>query len=508
MKRLTAFIMLITFSISMNIHICYAQNDKSYDKMELMIEGALEDSDPTDGSPWNRESPSAFKWSYINGCMISAIMDIYDIKGDSRYLDFANTYMGHFMGTTNNSKTGYINSKTGFDYTKYTLDDLNSGKALIALTTANASNSSKFKKAVSQTLYTDILQYIVKNQKTAENSLWHKKSYPYQVWLDGIYMETPFWLEYELEIGNDKDKFMYAADHVVNQIKNVYDKLRDPATGLYYHGYDAQADKTSGSYDRSNAQSWAEKDTGHSANFWLRGTGWYAMALTDDIDIMTRAEKKFGIDLTDKKEYIAKIYTELMDSLLKYQDSSTKLWYQVIDKGSQQYNYIETSGSAAIAYSLMKGCNIGIADESYYNKGLEVFNSLYENKIVYKDDTHVKVIDICQTAGLGGSSSSAVSGPRHTSRDGSYEYYVSEKKVDDDAKGMAPIIFAYCEILRHKIPGDVDMNGSLEQKDAYIILKHISGIEPLTENAAEYADYNKDGSTDLKDVAEILKAVK
>lgn len=507
MKKITAFIILITVIMNINVYAA----DKDYGKMELMLSGALEDSDPTNGSPWNCESPNQFKWSYINGCMISAVMDMYDITGDKKYLDFADTYMGHFMGSSNNKNSGYINSGTGFNYKNYTLDDLNCGKALLELMAKNTSNKSKYQNAVKQTLYTDILQYIIKNQKTAENSLWHKKSYPYQVWLDGIYMETPFWLEYELELG-DKDSFMTAANHVTNQIKNVYDKMRDPATGLYYHGYDAQADKTSKSYKKSSAMSWAETDTGHSASFWLRGTGWYSMALVDDIELMTRAEEKFGIDLTDKKEYIAKVYTELMTSLLNYQDNDTKLWYQVIDKGGQKYNYIETSGSAAIAYSLIKGCNIGIADESFYNRGLEVFNSIYDNKIIYKDSSHVKVTDICQTAGLAGPSSGATSssatiGPKHTARDGSYDYYVSEKTVDDDAKGAAPVIFAYCEILKHNRLGDVNQSGELDSNDAQLVLKHISDIKKLPDNVLEYADYNGDNAIDLRDVSSILGAL-
>lgn len=506
MKRFIAFILSAVMLMSVNTYAS-AEDAERYHKMDLMIEGALKDSDPTNGSPWNCESPTQFKWSYINGCMISAVMDMYDITGESKYLDFANTYMGHFIGTSNNSTTGYINSKASFKYKNYTLDDLNSGKALIELITAGASNSSKFRNAVKQTLYTDILQYIIKNQKTAENSLWHKKSYPYQVWLDGIYMETPFWLEYELDIANSKSSFMTAADHVTHQIENVYNKMRDPATGLYYHGYDAQADINSKSYNPGSAQSWAAKDKGHSAGFWLRGTGWYAMALVDDIELMTRAEEKFGIDLTDKKDYFTKVYTELMNSLLNYQDADSRLWYQVIDKGGKEYNYIETSGSAAISYALMKGFNMGIADKRFYDKGLEVFNSLCDNKVVYKDSSSVKVIDICQTGGLGGTSGSATIGPKHNARDGSYEYYVSEKKVDDDAKGTAPMIFAYCEILKHGIAGDVDESGSVDSIDARFLLKHISGIETLSEKALGNADVNGDGNIDLLDVSTILKDV-
>lgn len=425
-----------------------------YDKMELLIEQMMEEDGPENGSLWNKESESKFKWTYINGCMASAMMMLGNVKNDEKYREFADNYMSPFVSTSESSKSGYINSDTGFDYSKYTLDDLNSGKALIELISSGSQNSDKYTKAVSETLYTDILQYMLSNKTTAEGNIWHKDVYPYQVWLDGIYMETPFWLEYELEIGNDADSFIKAADNVTKQIENVYTKLRNSSTGLYYHGYDAQADKSSGSYDPSSAMDWAETGTGHSESSWLRGTGWYAMALVDNIELMQKAEAKFNIDLSVQKDSLVNIYTDLMDSMLKYQDPDTKLWYQVIDKTGENYNYLETSGSAAMSYALMKGYNIGITDISYYNSGLEIFRSLCDNKLEYTDNNTVTLKDICITAGLAGpssgaTSSSATSGPKYNKRDGSYNYYVSEKTVENDAKGVAPLIFAYCQILEY-----------------------------------------------------------
>lgn len=433
-------------------------DSERFDKMELLIEQMREETDPTDGSLWNKENTSAFKWSYINGCMASAMMMLGNIKGDESYKTFADNYMSPFIGTSNSSTKGYI-ADNNFKISNYTLDDLNSGKALIELIASGSSNSSKYKNAVSSTLYSNVLQYILSNQTTSEGNLWHKKTYPYQVWLDGIYMETPFWLEYELEVANDSTSFINACDNVTKQLQNVYSKLRNNSTGLYYHGYDAQADSSSGSYNPSSAMSWAASGTGHSANYWLRGTGWYAMALVDNIAFIQKAEKKFSIDLSAQKNTLIDIYKDLMNSMLKYQDSDTKLWYQVIDKPEENYNYLETSGSAAMSYALMKGYNIGIADNSYYNKGLEVFRSLCDNKLLYtNNNSQVTLTDICMTAGLAGpssgsTSSSATRGPGYKNRDGSYNYYISERTVENDAKGVAPLMFAYCQILDYNNNG-------------------------------------------------------
>lgn len=443
-------------------------DSQRFEKIELLIGQMLEEDGPTNGSLWNMESTTAFKWSYINGCMVSAMMQLYDIKGDEGYKTFADNYMSPFISTTNNSTRGYI-APTNFKITNYTLDDLNCGKALIELIASGSENSPKYINAVSDTLYTGVLKGMLSSKTTAEGNLWHKNAYPYQVWLDGIYMETPFWLEYELELGNSSQRFITAANHVTNQIENVYNKLRNSTTGLYYHGYDAQADSSSGNYNPSSAMDWAESGTGHSANYWLRGTGWYAMALVDNIEFMQKAEIKYNIDLSSQKNSIINIYTNLMNTMLEYQDENTGLWYQVIDHPSEEYNYIETSGSAAMSYALMKGYNIGVADISFYNSGLEVFRRLCDDKLVYSDSSQntVNLNDICQTAGLAGPSSGATSssatiGPKHTARDGSYDYYVSEKTVTNDAKGVAPLIFAYCQILKYN-----------------------SGDEPITETTTE-----------------------
>lgn len=513
MKRILGLFLSITIMFSSAMPIYAQETDETrIKKVEALIDEMLKEDGPENGSLWNKENTTAFKWSYINGCMVSAMLDLYEVKGDEKYKIFADSYMSPFISTTNNSTKGYI-AANNFKFSNYTLDDLNNGKALIELVALNSSNSTKYKNALTETLYTDILQYELQNQKTAEGNLWHKKAYPYQTWLDGIYMETPFWLEYELNIADNQSSFINASNNVTTQIENVYSKLRDSSTGLYYHGYDAQADKNSGNYASSKAVSWASKNTGHSSSYWLRGTGWYAMALVDNIELMKKAQEKYNIDLSTNINKLTNIYLELMDTLLKYQDDNTKMWYQVIDKKGSNYNYTETSGSAAISYALMKGYNIGIANIDYYNKGLDVFRGICDNKLEYNSQSEIKLNDICMTAGLAGpssgvKSSSATIGPKHTARDGSYDYYVSEKTVSNDAKGVAPLIFAYCQMIDfNNSIGDVNLDGTIDKKDASLILKYISGSINLTKEQLNAGDINKDGNVNINDAVEILKLI-
>lgn len=422
------------------------------EKLNKLMSYAMEDDDPSDGSGWNKENTSAFKWSYINGCMISALMDIYKSKielNDSdadKYLSFSDTYMSHFISSSSTSSKGYINSSASFKISNYTLDDLNSCKALMELNRYTLTNSKKYNLALSSTFLGkgSTLDYIKTNQRTAEGSFWHKKSYPYQVWLDGTYMALPTMLQYEIDNNNSSD-IDTVCDDITNQFNIVYTKLRDETTGLYYHGYDAQADKSSKSYNLSKAQSWAKNtDNACSKSFWLRGNAWYIMALIDTIELMPASQ-------TENKATLISIYKQAVDDILKYQDTSTGMWYQVIDNPSNtysQYNYLETSGSAGLAYAIMKGSNMGILNESYYYRGLKAFNGICDNKLTVSNSA-ITLKDICGVAGLCNTSSTATAGPKHSSRDGSYEYYVSEKKVENDAKGMAPLIMAYSEIIKH-----------------------------------------------------------
>ncbi|MCD7855965.1 MAG: glycoside hydrolase family 88 protein [Clostridiales bacterium] len=494
-------------------------------KMRILIENMTADSDPTDGSSWNNESPTKYKWSYIKGLMISALLQYGDIADDSSYESFADTYMSPFINSN-----GTINGS--FKTSNYALDDINSGKALIELISRGSSNSTKYTAAVTDKLYTGILKYMLENMTTAEGSLFHKYVYPYQAWLDGIYMETPFYLQYELEISKDADAFTEAAENTVIQIENVYNKLRDEETGLYYHGYNSQADSSSGDYDASSAMSWALNTTGNnegaSSSFWLRGIGWYAMGLVDDIELLKEGQEEFDIDLTAEIYSVATIYTECMESILNYK-SDSGLWYQVMDKPDGEYNYTETSGSAALSYALMKGANLGIIPESYYDEGYAAFEALLNEKLLYTDSDESDVVlnDICGTAGLAGPSSGVTSTTatrayEHTSRDGSYEYYVSEKTVTDDAKGAGPLIMAYSQILLREsgeyeeyspveapaedpvVMGDINDDGIINSADATRVLLYYAQRIELSETALKAADVNGDGIVNSADATRIL----
>ena len=227
-------------------------------------------------------------------------------------------------------------------------------------------------------------------------------------------MALPFLAMYENTLGQGD------ISDIMQQIRIVRKRMKDPVTGLYYHGYDA-----------SRQAFWADPETGLSRNFWLRSIGWFSLALTDLIEIIPRG--------MEERAELAEILRELMESIVKYTDPETDMYMQVVDQGKREGNYPETSGSAMIACAMLKGFRLGVLEERFREKGEKTFRGI-ENHFLTIRDGMIGLQNICLVAGLGPEN--------NRRRDGSYEYYISEPVVSDDAKGAAPFVLCYTEIRR------------------------------------------------------------
>ena len=350
---------------------------------------------------WNIEKAKAGKksgWDYIDGCMIMALLEIYNTTKDEKYLLFADYYEDYRI-----ADDGTIN---GYKKEDWNLDNINGAKNLITL--YELTKKKKYRKAAAK-----IFEQILEQPRTSEGNFWHKDIYPNQVWLDGLYMALPYYMEYEVLYNKSKN-----INDIYNQFFNVYEKMRDKSTGLYYHGYDC-----------SKSIFWANNVTGLSQNFWLRSLGWYSMAL---LDTLNKANDR-GSENWNK---LKNIFIDLCDSMLKFQDESG-MWWQVPNYPNRGKNYLETSGSAIYAYSLLKGYRTGIlTKKKYRDAGKNAFEGICEKYLKTKDGK-LSLGGICLVAGLG---------PENKpQRDGSFEYYMSESIVEDDAKGVGPFILAYNE---------------------------------------------------------------
>lgn len=355
---------------------------------------------------WNIEKARAGAgkpgWNYIDGCMILALLEIYRTTGEKKYYDFADAFINHRV-----HEDGTIE---GYDPEEYNIDNVNAGKTLFALYEING--KEKYKKAI-ELIYSQVRR----QPRTKDGNFWHKKIYPNQVWLDGLYMGQPFYMEYETKF-NHKEHY----GDIFSQFANVVKYMKDKKTGLYYHGYDA-----------SREIFWCDKETGLSGNFWLRALGWYSMALLDTLD-------KCDVTEEYQLEYnsLQQVFVDFMDSMLRFQDESG-MWYQLPALGGKEPNYLETSGSAIMAYSLLKGVRLGFLPENYRKFGLKAFQGICD-KFLKEKDGHLSLGGICLVAGLGPAD--------NTRRDGTFDYYMSEPVVEDDAKGVGPLLLAYTELKR------------------------------------------------------------
>lgn len=373
-----------------------------YSRIDAYVLRLIEESTP-ERTAWNLEKIREGKkveWNYIDGCMLTALMEMTSITGDERYAAFAEKVIDHFVQEDGNILT--------LKPEKANLDDINEGRVLFEL--YKKTGTEKYRLAADR-----LMEQVKAQPRTWEGNFWHKAIYPDQVWLDGIYMAQPFYALYVKNFG-DGD-----FSDIVKQIKTVYLRMRSKEKGLYFHGYDA-----------SKKAFWADPETGCSQNFWLRSLGWFAVALADLADILPEGESR---------DELTGIFKELMEHMIEYADPETGLYWQVPDQQGREGNYLETSGSAMMAYAMLKGARLGILPERFAEQGEKTFNGIIDRYLTFTD-TGLNLGGICLVAGLGPEN--------NRRRDGSYAYYISEPVVENDAKGVAPFVLAYTEIKRKK----------------------------------------------------------
>ena len=339
------------------------------------------------------------RWDYERGVVLQGVWQVYQATCEKKYLTYIKRILDPFIGEDGSIRT--------YEYSTFNIDNIPTGRQLLAL--YKTFNEKKYKAAA------DTLRKQLANQpRTHEGGFWHKKIYPYQMWLDGLYMGEPFYAEFA-QLFNEPTAF----DDIANQFIFMERHSRDPRSGLLYHAW-----------DESKQQRWADTITGRSPHFWGRAMGWYAWGLVDVLDY-------FPLNHPKRIELIG-ILQRLSEALVKYREPSSGLWYQVIDQGNRTGNYLEASASCMFIYSLAKGVHKGYLDNKYLELAQGSFTSVLDSMVTVDDKGIISLHHTCQGAGLGG----------NPYRDGSYEYYISEKQRTNDFKGLGPFILAALELKR------------------------------------------------------------
>jgi unsaturated rhamnogalacturonyl hydrolase len=344
------------------------------------------------------------RWSYDMGVVLEGAAAVWRNTGDGKYFKYIQSSMDAYL-----DKEGNI---TNYKQEDYNIDNIKNGRALLLL--YKVTGQQKYLLAS-----TKLYDQIQKQPRTKEGGFWHKKAYPNQMWLDGLYMGQPFYAEYAKLMKKDE-----AYDDIAKQFIWMEKNSRDEKTGLLYHGY-----------DESRKQKWADKTTGRSPNFWGRAMGWYIMALVDVLD-------NFPANHPQQKELVA-ILNRTATAAIKSQDAKSGVWFDILDMPTRKGNYLESSASSMFVYGIAKGVRKGWLPQSFMAAANKGYAGLKKQFIEPAGEERVNLTKTVSVSGLGGS-------PRY--RDGSFEYYINEKVITNDPKGMGAFVCAAAEMEIEELP--------------------------------------------------------
>ena len=347
---------------------------------------------------WQLDHGKRLYFGYAQGVGTLAMLKVWRETDDRKYLD----YVIEWADTLINDQ-GEIHL---YRVETYNIDYINSGKVLFEV--YRQTGDEKYRLAMDR-----LVDQMKVHPRTHEGAFWHKLIYPHQIWLDGLYMGSPFLAEYAVTFNQPE-----LIDDVINQFLVCARHTYDEATGLYYHAW-----------DESKRQRWANKETGQSPNFWGRSIGWWFMALVDVLDYIPAAHPQ--------RPELIRMIRGLAETLPRYQDASG-LWYQVLDQGDREGNYLEASVSSMFMYSFAKAVNKGYINNKYRAVAGKAYEGLMNRLITDNEDGTLTLTQCCSVGGLGG----------NPYRDGSFAYYISEKIRDNDAKATGPFIMGCLELKK------------------------------------------------------------
>ncbi len=342
------------------------------------------------------------RWDYTSGLLSLFMIDLAETIGDDDLRHYAEGIVGSFVAPDGTIRT--------YKMSDYNIDMVTPAKVTLRL--YERTGEERFKIA-SDTIREQLRQH----PRTSEGGFWHKQRYPHQMWLDGLYMASPFYAAY----GKMFDE-PAAFDDVAKQLILMDKHAWIPEVQLHRHGW-----------DEARAQSWADPQTGLSPNHWGRAEGWYAMALVDSLDFIP------GIH--HDVESIVEILRRVAAGLERWQDPDTGVWWQVLDQPGREGNYLEATATSQFLYALAKAVNKGYLPRDRYEPVIRRgYEGLIKQFVRVNADGLTDLQRCCAVAGLGYTNSAGMP------RDGSFEYYISEPIIDNDPKGTGPFIGAGIQV--------------------------------------------------------------
>ncbi len=343
------------------------------------------------------------KWNYTTGLELKAFLDVYLEYGDESIYEYVEQWYDSIIDEEGNIQT--------YKREKFNTDHVCPARTLFYL--YERTGKEKYLKAIEL-----VRSQLDEHPRTSEGGFWHKQTYPWQMWLDGLYMAQPFYAEYTSKFEATENRDSIYRD-IINHFNVVAEHTYDPATGLFRHAWDESRDMF-----------WCDKTTGQSQHAWGRALGWYCMAIVEVLDWIP-AETEGSETLISR---LQQIYKALPD----YQDEETGMWYQVLDCPGREGNYVEATCNAMFIYTALKASRLGYLDASLRAWAEDLYGKFVETFIRENEDGTLSMTQCCAVAGLGGKEN----------RSGYYDYYINERICENDPKGVGPFIWASLEMER------------------------------------------------------------
>ena len=326
---------------------------------------------------------------YHAGVSLSGMYNIYSVCKDEKYLSYIKKWVDSII-----IEDGIIQS-----FAKGSLDDYMAGILLFPL--YERFHEEKYMTALR--LFKGIIRNWLVNEK---GGFWHKEYFPYQMWLDGLYMAGPLQMMFAEYFGEE-----YFYDNAVKQALLMYENMQDKKTGLLFHAW-----------DDSKEVEWADKETGLSSEVWGRAIGWYVVATLDILELLPENHPQ--------REKLISVEREMLSRISTYQDSESGMWYQVVGKEKEAGNWLETSCSCLFTYAMAKAVRMGILDEKYMECVERGFEGVISHSVTEKDGKF-NLSGVCIGTGVG-----------------DFEYYINRPTTENDLHGMGAFVLMCAELAR------------------------------------------------------------
>ena len=331
--------------------------------------------------------PPEGHFHYHQGVFLSGMLKIWQLTGEERYFDYAKTWVDACLDEEGRPK----------DFNKGQLDDIQPGILLFPL--LEKTGNEKYRKAL------EILLPVVRDfPRCKDGGFWHKEWFPRQMWLDGLYMAGPISAEYASRFAHPE-----YFDLCAQQAFIMREKTEDVRTGLWYHAW-----------DESKKEEWADPETGRSPEFWGRSIGWVPVAVLDELDFFPEDHPAVP--------GLRQLVVDLLTAVCRYQSSDGR-WYQVVDQGNREDNWLENSCSYLYAAAIFKAVRKGLLPESYLEKEKRGYEGVIRS--LEWEENDLLLGQVCIGTGVG-----------------DYMHYVDRPVSVNDLHGMGAflIMCAECEM--------------------------------------------------------------